>query len=245
VTTTPPPPPPPGDEPERPDASGAAPSGGPYGAPEAGGPYGSPQYGSPQYGGPQYGSPQYGAPQYGGPPGYGDPSAPGVAQAHSGLVTIPGLGTVKIASFGQRAAARILDAVILSVGFLILYGIGFGGLVATSDRGAGEPSGAAVGGLLGIIFLVFVVSILYEPVMVALKGATLGKMALGLKIVLSESGAVPGWGPSFIRWILPAIASLVCGIGQILVYLSPLFDNSGRLQGWHDKAAHDLVISTR
>ena len=50
------------------------------------------------------------------PPSYGAPQLPesgaigNVAQANSGLVSIPGLGTVKVASFGQRLVARIIDA---------------------------------------------------------------------------------------------------------------------------------------
>jgi hypothetical protein len=33
--------------------------------------------------------------------------------------------------------------------------------------------------------------------------------------------------------------------GGVIVYLSPIFDNSRRMQGWHDKAAGDLVIVAR
>jgi len=37
----------------------------------------------------------------------------------------------------------------------------------------------------------------------------------------------------------------VCGIGALLVYLSPFFDNTMRFQGWHDKFAETVVISTK
>jgi hypothetical protein len=45
--------------------------------------------------------------------------------------------------------------------------------------------------------------------------------------------------------MIPFLGGLFCYIGALIVYLSPLFDNSGRLQGWHDKAANDVVIKSR
>ncbi len=34
----------------------------------------------------------------------------------------------------------------------------------------------------------------------------------------------------------------MCGIGALLVYISPFFDNTMRFQGWHDKFAETVVI---
>jgi hypothetical protein len=48
-----------------------------------------------------------------------------------------------------------------------------------------------------------------------------------------------------VRPLIPFVASLFCSLLALAVYSSPLFDNSGRLQGWHDKAANDLVIKVR
>ena len=112
-------------------------------------------------------------------------------------------------------------------------GIGGFGLFASSstikvNQQTGEitstgSSGLGVAGFFLAIFVLVVVEIAYEVTLIALRG----------------------WGPSFMRWILPAIGAFFCGIGELVVYLSVLFDNSGRQQGWHDKVAHDLVISTR
>ena len=35
---------------------------------------------------------------------------------------------------------------------------------------------------------------------------------------------------------------ITCGLGSVLVLISPFFDNTGRLRGWHDKAANSQVI---
>jgi uncharacterized RDD family membrane protein YckC len=80
---------------------------------------------------------------------------------------------------------------------------------------------------------------------VGLLGATLGKFALGIKVVNQNTGATIGLGRSFVRAVIPFLGGFFCYVGALLVYLSPLFDRSGRLQGWHDKAAGDLVVSAR
>ena len=177
------------------------------------------------------------------------PQAHNVAVPQSGgLVDVPGAGTVKIATFGQRLLARLIDSVIVGVVFGIFYAIGLGALftgTTTDARGNPVPTTFGLGTFFLFMGVAVIFTLLYEVTMVALRGQTLGKMAMGLKIILQQSGQIPGWGPSFVRWIIPAVAGFVCGIGQILVYLSPLFDNSGRFQGWHDKAANDLVISLK
>jgi uncharacterized RDD family membrane protein YckC len=84
--------------------------------------------------------------------------------------------------------------------------------------------------------------LLYEWLMIGITGATLGKRALGLRVVRETTGEVPGVGAAFIRYIIPIVGAFVCYIGALLVYLSPFFDNTGKLQGWHDRAAGTLVI---
>ena len=186
------------------------------------------------------------------PPSYGAPQLPessatgNIAQANSGLVSIPGLGTVKIASFGQRVVARIVDAVVLFVAYLIISLLGIGAVSSTVDPNTGEVSGGGVAAFFVAYLVLLVLGVAYEVVMIALKGQTVGKMVMGVKVVQQANGEIAGWGPSFIRYIIPALASAItCGLGGLLVYLSPLFDKSGRMQGWHDNAANDLVISTK
>lgn len=217
---------------------GSGSQGGYDSGPQGGG-YGPPQGGGQQSGG--YGAPQsgYGAPQQGGAAG-----APVAAAAHSGLVNIAGLGTAKVASIGQRALARIIDQLVyLAVwGLLITIGIAIAGGAA----GSGDEGLAGMG--VGMLFLLALIgtafTVLYELVMIAKMGATIGKMVIGLQVVDQRNGGHPGFGSSFIRILIPSLANYICGLG-LLVYLSPIFDNSGRGQGWHDSAANDLVISKK
>lgn len=148
----------------------------------------------------------------------------------------------------KRLVARIIDGVLIGIVLAILGGILLGGAASRMQMDAQGNVTAGGGGFvaayLGYMGLALVLGLLYEVGLIALRGATLGKQLMKIKVVREVDGAVPGWGPSVLRWILPQGASaLTCGIGGIVVYLSPLFDNSGRQQGWHDKVAKTQVVS--
>ncbi|WP_055493260.1 RDD family protein [Streptomyces sp. TP-A0356] len=214
-----------------------------FGSPNS--PYGQPQNPQQGYGYPQQGQPGYGYPQApGGIPqqGYGYPQQPGY----------PGGGAPRVASMGRRLGARLIDGVVLSVVYLVLSVAGVAGSVGAAkncDPNAADyqtcinnASGNIVAAAGAVVGALAVCGLLYEWLMVGLVGATLGKMAVGLRVVKADTGQKPGLGSSFIRWIIPMVGSLACGIGQLLVYLSPFWDKSGRQQGWHDKAASTMVV---
>jgi len=159
---------------------------------------------------------------------------------------VPGLGTVKVATFGQRIVARIIDFVILGVLYVLVTFMGLGAASQTVDPVTGEVSGGGLTAILLTYLVVLTLGVAYEVVLIAIKGQTVGKMVMGVKVIKQVNGEVAGWGPSFVRYLIPTLASmLTCGLGGLVVYLSPLFDKSGRMQGWHDNAANDLVISTK
>jgi uncharacterized RDD family membrane protein YckC len=148
-------------------------------------------------------------------------------EADTVFVEIPGVGPVPVASLGQRLLARLIDSVVYVVVFLVLAGTG---VVPPVVLAAYEAL------LFGLI---------YEFLFVAYRGATLGKMALGIKVVDQRTGGLIGQRRALVRQLIPFVGALVCFVGALLVYASPLFDRSGRIQGWHDKAAHDLVVKMR
>jgi uncharacterized RDD family membrane protein YckC len=244
-------------DPNNPYGQPAPPPG--YGYPQA--PQQAPGYAYPPQQQPQ--APGYGyqqqAPGYGVPPqGY---APPGTLQANSGYINIPYLGTVKIASMGQRFLARLIDGVVVGAVLGIGFALGLAGVVGIAKNTKdcsnldytssdytnclNQQQHAATGALVTMLIvmgLLMAFNLLYEWLMVGLAGATFGKMALGLRVVKENTGQTPGLGGSFVRFIIPVVGALLCYIGAILVYLSPFFDNSGKLQGWHDRAAGTLVI---
>jgi uncharacterized RDD family membrane protein YckC len=240
-----------------PQQAGQAPQSDPWAQPSAGQPYSQPHpYGQQ----PGYGQAGQGSPGYGQQPGYGQhyPAAPGysaygqAAVGHNGYIDVAGLGTVKVATIGQRFLARLIDTAIYFVLGILLFAVGLTSLVSSSHQTCDvngvcttDTSSAGIAGffvaLAGLILLTF----LYEWLFIAFKGQTLGKMAMGVKVVRQDNGGVPGLGKSFLRQLIPALGSAVCWIVGLLTYISVFFDNSGRNQTWYDKAAADYVISLK
>jgi uncharacterized RDD family membrane protein YckC len=230
-----------------------------FGSPDN--PYGRPQdpqqpgYGHPQQEQPQ--QPGYGYPQapQGVPPqgGYGHPQQPGYPSypqqpGHPGGPAGPGT----VASMGRRFGARLIDGLIIGALYAVLTVAGAAGFVdAAKDcdpnavdyqaclDNAGSDFVTQFGAVIGVVGLA---SLLYEWLMVGLLGRTLGKMAVGIRVIKADTGAKPGLGSAFLRWVIPAVGSVACGIGQLVVYLSPFWDKSGRQQGWHDKVAGTMVV---
>ncbi|MGW0631696.1 RDD family protein [Streptomyces sp. NPDC002758] len=232
--------------------------------------FGSPQnpYGQPQD--PQQGSgygqapgvpPQqgYGYPQQPGQPGYGYPQAPGVppqqgygypqqpgqpgGQAPEGYANVPGLGVVEVGTYGARFGARLLDMVFAYIVVIVLNLIIFGAAFAGSSTGSDAANGLALGSILASLLVSALAFIFYDVIFVTALGATPGKMILGMRIVNSRTGQKPSFGPALVRWGFPiGLGYITCGLGYILIVISPFFDGTGQLRGWHDKAANTLVI---
>jgi uncharacterized RDD family membrane protein YckC len=137
---------------------------------------------------------------------------------------------------GLRLMARVIDLLVVGVVVILVL------FVVASIVSAGN------GGALGRVVLALVLlglvtaAAAYEVVLISWWGATLGKRMMRVEVVREGDGGRPGWAPSFVRWLVPVIGFLVCGIGQYVVYLSPFFDGTGREQGWHDKAARTQVV---
>jgi uncharacterized RDD family membrane protein YckC len=148
---------------------------------------------------------------------------------------------------GRRLGARLIDGLLIGMvaNIVVRVVVGTPEVRLTRDPVTGQVSGLAqaLGSLAASSAIQLLLFGVYEVAMIALLGATLGKKVLGLRVVRLQDGRVPGWGPAILRWLVPLGAGIVsCGLGAVLVYLSPFWDGARRKQGWHDKAAGTLVI---
>jgi uncharacterized RDD family membrane protein YckC len=127
------------------------------------------------------------------------------------------------AGFFARLGAVIIDAIIVAIVPVILVAIG----VAANSTGL-----AVIGYILGFVF-----AVAYEiyfhggPT-----GQTLGKRALGIRVVDFNTGGPIGYGRSTLRLIGRYISGIPCYLG----YLWMLWDREK--QCWHDKMANDVVV---
>jgi uncharacterized RDD family membrane protein YckC len=172
-----------------------------------------------------------------GPPSYGGPVPPGgwqqpIPQQQPGWYGKP------LASWGSRAAAWLIDLLVLLVPVIVLTVI----VVAIA---AGSDTGAIVTGVLGFLAYL-VVALLYAPLLMARdgehNGQTWGKQALGIRVV-RDNGETMGFGWAALREIV--IKNFAVGIASAIIPIIPWFlDYFWPLWDDQNRALHDMVVST-
>ena len=131
-----------------------------------------------------------------------------------------GMSALEIASVGQRFGAFLVD-------FVISVLVGIVGMVIGSAMGG---DGSVVNLVLSIGYWIVVL------IMVATRGQSPGKIAIGIKIVKTDGSSI-GFGTTLIREV---IGKIISSIILLLGYIWILFD--GKRQGWHDKIASTYVV---
>lgn len=139
--------------------------------------------------------------------------------------------TVQVIGFGRRFVAYFIDSILLSiVGGCLGFVIGLIGAVASQGS---EDAATAIN--VAAQCISFLVSVAYFVGFWATSGQTLGKMALGIKVI-SADGSPVSWGKAFLRYLGYIISGLVLALG----FIWAAFDE--RRQGWHDKIAGTYVV---
>jgi uncharacterized RDD family membrane protein YckC len=142
--------------------------------------------------------------------------------------------TRPLATIGQRAAARLLDALIIGLPAFIL-------VLATSEIDEGRRT---VRTPLWAQLVATGIAAVYEVVLIRQRGQTVGKRAVGIEVVRVTDGRHPDWSASIMRYLLPVLPALVPVPGLVLlspvIYLVAAADPLRR--GWHDRAAGTIVV---
>ena len=142
----------------------------------------------------------------------------------------------QIAPISRRAVAYVIDALIAG-GLGLLLG---GGLLLASMLSGGLEASITVLLIGGpVVSLVLLAWFIVYTVMQAGKGS-IGMRAKGLRLVSAADGEPLGFGRALLRNIIFGLAGAI-----VVGYFSPLFDGSGRFQGWHDKVASSLMLDAR
>ncbi|GAB2676683.1 RDD family protein [Kribbella swartbergensis] len=193
-------------------------------------PYGQPRYGQPQYGQPghpqqqgynPYGQnpygPPHGQPQYG--YGYGVPQAP-------------------LAGWGPRVGAYLLDGLLSGLPVLIGYGVLIANIASRADNPYpdDEPQTYAILVFVASLVVSLGVTLWNRVFRQGRTGQSVGKSALHLRLVDSQTYQPVGAGKAFLREFLAWIFNNAC----FLNLLWPLWDD--QKQTWHDKILSTYVI---
>jgi uncharacterized RDD family membrane protein YckC len=137
-----------------------------------------------------------------------------------------------LASGGQRIAGALIDGLLTSMVVVIPLLFGF---VEIEDMERQLPTPLVLG--------LFLFGAIYTIVPTALWGQTLGKIAIGTRVVAEEDGSLPGWRRAALRWALPGVAGRLPFVGlwvSLAVMASLVVDP--RRRGLHDRFAGTIVV---
>ncbi|TKR21862.1 hypothetical protein FA014_19520, partial [Cellulomonas hominis] len=155
------------------------------------------------------------------------------------------------APLGRRVAAYLVDAALTSVAAAPLW-LAWAPAFAATVRAASESGSATVaepaapsGVLLAVGAVLLAAWGVAQWVWNGTRGWTVGRRLLGLRLVDVRTGRPVGLGRAFVRALIVALGALACGVGQLVVLLSPLFDPTGRRRGWHDRVGEAVVVDVR
>ncbi len=134
---------------------------------------------------------------------------------------------LQLASINRRAIAMFIDELLISLIFFFVI----------SDRvsALGTPE-AVVAYTQSLMVYVLLLKILYQALFVGLYGATLGKIAMKIKVVDHDYFDIPSWNASIIRAVMRVVSEILFYFGFVVALFSPL------RRTWHDKFAKTLVV---
>lgn len=140
--------------------------------------------------------------------------------------------------FWIRLGARMIDGLLLGVPVLILAAVLIPNLLRAQNQ---APNAAFAAFTLSFVLVYFLIVICYEVVLLRYRGATVGKMACGLKVVRPD-GAGLGWGVSFGRFFMwNVVTSGIPYLNMILMLISGIMAGVDEQK----RALHDRVCDTR
>lgn len=141
----------------------------------------------------------------------------------------------ELAQWRQRAVAGVLDWLLVSVpvAFVMLTT----GLTEISTEAGRLQAGTGGVGLLVSGLAPVAYSAILEG---SLRGQSLGKMAMSIRVADASTGGSIGPGRAALRRLVWVALLWICFIPGLVNALSPLWDR--RRQAWHDKAVASLVV---
>ena len=148
--------------------------------------------------------------------------------------------SLRYAGVGIRFGARFVDGLVFLVPFAIVAVL----LLPSMLRTAGNKAPTIFNGTFVLVALVF--GVFYEVLMLRYWGATLGKMACGLKVVRSDGSSLD-WGVSFGRYfIYNVVISAVPFVNWILLITTAIMAGTDeQKRGLHDRVCDTRVIYVR
>lgn len=133
----------------------------------------------------------------------------------------------QLAPLGRRTVAFAIDDTLISLVFV----------VALWEPISMAQSPEEIAGLINGVWLYMAMTqILYHTLFVWQYGASLGKMAMRMKVVEVRTMGIPRFSVAFNRAIFRVVSGMVFYLGFVWAFFDPA------RQAWHDKTAGTLVV---
>ena len=130
--------------------------------------------------------------------------------------------TFNYAGFWIRFFAYLIDIILISITTTLISVAIFG------VENLADPDGSNVSGLLNFIIILFYFSLMHSSSL----QATLGKMAVGIKVVDTDGGQI-----SLLKAIGRYLSKIISGLILLLGFIMAGFDSKSQ-------ALHDKIVST-
>jgi uncharacterized RDD family membrane protein YckC len=140
------------------------------------------------------------------------------------------------AGFWIRFGAKLIDGLVMAVISIPVLIFMFASMFSSNP--GGQPGALQLGLQAAVQFGISILSVLYVTFFHGRYGATLGKMACGLKVVTPEGGSI-SYARAFGRACAEILSGVICYIGYIIA----AFD--GQKRSLHDHIASTRVIRVR
>jgi uncharacterized RDD family membrane protein YckC len=140
-------------------------------------------------------------------------------------------GATGYGGFWLRVVAYIIDAIVINIAtWAIGLVIGVNQFTAATDPTGFDPTATGVSLVIGLIYFALLES--------SERGATLGKMAVGLRVV-TDQGQRLSFANAIGRYLAKIVSAIILGIGFLMVAFTD------RKRGLHDMIASTLVVKVR
>ncbi|HIP18327.1 MAG TPA: RDD family protein [Sulfurovum sp.] len=144
-----------------------------------------------------------------------------------------------LASMQKRMASFVIDDIIISFFFMIIFYDQITALISTADAG-GEISTVTMEMmntfLAENIVIVFAIKVIYHTVLIWQNGMTIGKYIVKIKVISLHTEQRPTFQQAFLRASVRLISDTFFYLGYIMAFFMPL------KQTLHDKLSNCVVV---
>jgi len=147
--------------------------------------------------------------------------------------------SLAIASMQKRISAFVIDDIIISLFFMIIFYDQISALMGEAGTG-GEISQGTMGMmntfLAENIIVVFAIKVIYHTVLVWQNGMTIGKYAVKIKVISLHTEQRPSFQQAFLRASVRLVSDTFFYLGYIMAFFTPM------RQTLHDKLSNCVVV---